>query len=192
MCTISDWRRLRFLDESSINGRVLGRKTGRSKKGVPLRMEFLNASRRSASLLALTSAREGTDPLIGVMYDGAVRVADLLEFWQRPEVIASILPGDVVIMDNCRTHHNAEVLSYLDQMLRSRGARYVFLPPYYPHFNPIELVFGWIKHRLSHVCDRGDFMHLLECVCGRIEDVTIELIQSYYNKVLREMRGEGY
>ncbi|KII65391.1 hypothetical protein RF11_03493 [Thelohanellus kitauei] len=51
-------------------------------------------------------------------------------------------------MDNVRFHHSIEVR----QALESRGHRILFLPPYSPQLNPIELLFSkWksiIKSRM--------------------------------------------
>ena len=56
------------------------------------------------------------------------------------EVLAPALkPGDVVVMDNLRVHHNFEVKA----ALRAAGAEILYLPPYSPELNPIELT--WSK-----------------------------------------------
>jgi transposase len=52
-------------------------------------------------------------------------------------------PGDnsVLIMDNARIHHNANLNSLLEEL----GCHIVFLPPYSPDYNPIETAFSFIK-----------------------------------------------
>jgi len=185
------WRRNRYFDEANFQGRHLGRNRGRSTRGTRLYMERLNASRRSVTLMGLTGACDGVSPFMGVVIEGGARAADLLAFWERDDIIDSIRPGDLVLWDNCRTHHHADVFRYMEQMLHSRGAALVYLPQYYPQYNPIELAFQWIKHRLSHACNRGDFLHLLACIQGRINRMSTALVQSFYDKSLHEMQRDG-
>ncbi|KJA17558.1 hypothetical protein HYPSUDRAFT_146386, partial [Hypholoma sublateritium FD-334 SS-4] len=51
------------------------------------------------------------------------------------------LPNSVIIMDNARIHKKPEIL----EMIHDRGMRVLFLPPYSPDYNPIELAFSSIK-----------------------------------------------
>ena len=59
-----------------------------------------------------------------------------------------VWPGrnSIVILDGARFHHNAQVHAMIEQA----GGHLVFLPPYSPDLNPIELVFGWMKEWLRH------------------------------------------
>src|SRR5437660_239354 len=75
--------------------------------------------------------------------DGALTGPHFLGYLRqvlRPE----LNPGDVVVMDNLRTHKLAGVAS----LLAERGARALYLPPYSPDFNPIEQAFSQVKARL--------------------------------------------
>lgn len=49
----------------------------------------------------------------------------------------------VVIMDNASIHKS----KITKQLIESRKARLVFVPPYSPEYNPIEMVFGSVKNR---------------------------------------------
>ena len=73
--------------------------------------------------------------------DGGVKGADFLRFIQAV-LGPSLRPGKVVVMDNLRLHKNPAVLDYLGQ----RRCRVVFIPPYSPDTNPIELAFSKLKH----------------------------------------------
>ena len=72
--------------------------------------------------------------------DGGVKGADFPGFIQAV-LGPSLRPGKVV-MDNLRLHKNAAVLAYLGQ----RRCRVVFIPPYSPETNPIELAFSKLEH----------------------------------------------
>jgi transposase len=44
-------------------------------------------------------------------------------------------------MDNLATHKNAEA----EKAMRKAGCRFLFLPPYNPDLNPIEMAFSKLK-----------------------------------------------
>ena len=51
-------------------------------------------------------------------------------------------PGHVVVMDNLRAHKTQVVR----ELIESKGASVLFLPPYSPELNPIELAWAKLKH----------------------------------------------
>ena len=53
----------------------------------------------------------------------------------------TLVPGDVVVLDNLPAHKVAG----LAELVEVRGTRLLYLPPYSPDFNPIELAFGKLK-----------------------------------------------
>src|SRR6266566_3646986 len=59
-------------------------------------------------------------------------------------LIPTLTPGDIVIMDNLPAHKVAGVRETIEAV----GARLVYLPPYSPDFNPIELAFAKLKAML--------------------------------------------
>ena len=50
----------------------------------------------------------------------------------------SFVPGDVVVLDNLPAHNVAGLAELVE-------ARLLYLPPYSPDFNPIELAFSKLK-----------------------------------------------
>lgn len=56
-------------------------------------------------------------------------------------------PGrnSIVIADGARIHTGRNIAPIVSATLANNGGQLVFLPPYSPDYNPIELVFGWIK-----------------------------------------------
>jgi len=75
--------------------------------------------------------------------EGGVKTKDFLDFVRRV-LGPSLRPGKVVVMDNLSLHKNPEVLRYLER----RRCRVVFVPPYSPDTNPIEMAFSKIKHHV--------------------------------------------
>ena len=53
----------------------------------------------------------------------------------------TLVPGDVVVRDNLPAHQVAG----LAELVEAHGARLLYLPPYSPKFNPIELAFSKLK-----------------------------------------------
>ena len=75
-----------------------------------------------------------------MVLDGPVNSASFAGFCEW--LLAPALhPGDIVVMDNLNSHKSDRV----QQMIRSAGAEPVYLPPYSPDLNPIEMVFSKLK-----------------------------------------------
>ena len=54
-------------------------------------------------------------------------------------------PNSIVILDNATIHHSEEIV----KMIQATGAKIIYLPPYSPDLNPIELMFGIYKLTLK-------------------------------------------
>ncbi len=70
--------------------------------------------------------------------------AERFRIYVEQVLVPSLVPGDVVIMDNLGSHKGNAVR----QAIRAAGAKLLFLPKYSPDLNPIEHVFAKLKHRL--------------------------------------------
>jgi len=77
--------------------------------------------------------------------------------------------GDVVVMDNLRSHKDKVAL----EAIESVGARVLFLPPYSPDLNPIELVWSKTKAVLRGCAERS-VARLPFAVAGAISCITAE------------------
>ncbi len=63
----------------------------------------------------------------------------------------TLVPKDVVILDNLGSHKGSEAR----RLIEARGAHLLFLPPYSPDFNPIELAFAKLKTLLRKAAERS-------------------------------------
>ncbi len=63
----------------------------------------------------------------------------------------TLRPGDIVILDNLGSHKGNEVR----RLIEARGAHLLFLPPYSPDLNPIELAFAKLKSLLRKAGERS-------------------------------------
>jgi transposase len=62
----------------------------------------------------------------------------------------SLRPGDTVIMDNLPAHK----VHGVREAIQAVGASLLYLPPYSPDFNPIEMAFSKLKALLRAVAAR--------------------------------------
>ena len=75
--------------------------------------------------------------------EGAMN-GDVFERYIKPQFAPTLKKGDVVVLDNLPAHKRKEAAEAIEE----RGAWLLFLPPYSPDFNPIELAFSKFKaHR---------------------------------------------
>ena len=63
----------------------------------------------------------------------------------------SLAPGDIVVMDNLASHKVAGVR----EAIKAVGAFVLYLPPYSPDLNPIELAFSKLKALLRKAAARS-------------------------------------
>lgn len=125
-----------FVDETSTN-LTYCRRYGRAPAGRRVDQAVpLHAGPNVTLIAALTP--DGLGALLSV--DGAVN-GDVFAAYLDQVLGPTLQPGDVVVLDNLSVHKVAG----LDEIARKYGARLLYLPPYSPDFNPIELAFSKIK-----------------------------------------------
>jgi len=90
-----------------------------------------------------------TGPMAPLVVEGSVNGA-VFEWYVREVLCPSLLPGQVVVMDNLSSHHRASIRT----LIQDQGCELMFLPPYSPDFNPIELMFAKLKALLRGQAQR--------------------------------------
>ena len=71
-------------------------------------------------------------------------------------LVPTLRPGDVVVMDNLAAHKRPEVR----RSVEAAGAAVLYLPPYSPDFNPIEMIWSKVKRLLRSFAARTvDALH---------------------------------
>jgi transposase len=78
-----------------------------------------------------------------MVLDGPMNGEAFLAYVEQA-LVPELKPGDVVIMDNLPAHKSPKA----EQDIRNRGAWVLFLPPYSPDLNPIEMAFSKLKAHL--------------------------------------------
>jgi transposase len=66
-------------------------------------------------------------------------------------LVPTLGPGDIVVMDNLAAHKRAEIAIAIE----AAGARLLYLPPYSPDLNPIEMAFAKLKAALRKAAARS-------------------------------------
>lgn len=108
------------------------------------------------------------------LYDGAVDGPRFLSFLDN-HLVPKLQKGDVVVMDNCRTHYVDQVVS----KIKSAGADVLYLPPYHPELNPIEEVWSKIKHLIRKAEPRS-IIALTEAAIDAKKAITAENLAGYF------------
>ena len=85
------------------------------------------------------------------------------------------MPGDVLFIDNLSAHKVAGI----EDLVKARGARLVFLPPYSPDLNPIELAWSKVKTILRRLKARTDDV-LLEALKTALLAITPQDIVNWF------------
>jgi transposase len=67
------------------------------------------------------------------------------------KVLVPELPGDIVVLDNLSSHKDETIKTAIE----ASGAALLFLPPYSPDLNPIELMFSKLKALLRKAAERA-------------------------------------
>ncbi len=71
----------------------------------------------------------------------------IFETYVETQLAPTLQPGDVVILDNLSSHKSEKAKA----ILKERGAWFLFLPPYSPDLNPIEMAFAKLKAHLRRI-----------------------------------------
>jgi len=92
------------------------------------------------------------------LLDGPID-GESFQLYVEKVLLPTLRPGDIVIMDNLGSHKGKAVR----RLIRSAGAKLIFLPKYSPDLNPIEQVFAKLKHLLRKAAART-----LDALCAAI------------------------
>lgn len=86
------------------------------------------------------------------LVDGPID-AELFEAFVEQVLVPELRAGDVVVMDNLSSHKRSRTR----KLIESAGAELLYLPPYSPDLNPIEMIFAKVKQSLrSLACRTGE------------------------------------
>ena len=125
-----------FLDESGVNTNMF-RRYGWGKGGQ--RVTDHAPLNTPESTTILSSIRLEGKMALTTFQGGPTK--DRFLTYLKEVLIPTLRPGDIVVMDNLRTHHIREV----GELLRKAEVKVLYLPPYSPDLNPIEKMWSKVK-----------------------------------------------
>jgi transposase len=131
-----DAKRLVFIDETWAKTNM-ARRRGRSRRGTRLIAKLPYGHWKTTTFVAALRIDGLAAPTV---VDGAMNGVTFLAY-VRQQLVPTLSAGDLVVMDNLPAHKVAGVR----EALEATGAKLVYLPPYSPDLNPIELVFSKLK-----------------------------------------------
>ena len=110
---------------------------GRSKRGQRLVDKTPHGHWKTSTFIAALRHNRLTAPFT---IDGAVNGEIFLTYIRRV-LVPTLRKGDVVAMDNLGSHK----IPGVREAIEAAGATLLYIPPYSPDLNPIEMVFAKIK-----------------------------------------------
>jgi len=131
-----DPERLVFIDETSASTRM-ARFYGRSARGERCRAAVPHGHWKTTTF----TAGLRSDGLIAPFVLDGPMDGDAFRAYVEQALAPELRPDDVVIMDNLPAHK----VHGVREAIEAAGASLVYLPPYSPDFNPIEMAFAKLK-----------------------------------------------
>ena len=131
-----DVRKLVFIDESGFRTNMV-RLYGRARQGQRLVAHVPWGHWKTTTFVAALRHDRLTAPMV---LDGPLNGCVFREY-VRQILAPTLRPGDIVVMDNLSSHKAAGV----KEAIEAAGATLVYLPPYSPDFNPIEMAYAKLK-----------------------------------------------
>jgi len=165
-----DVTRFKFLDESSVN-LSLTRLYGRAAPDQRVVDQVPLPTGPHTTTLAVIGLTGVTAPL---MLSGAVNGTVFYGYITQC-VAPTLQPGDVLFMDNLPAHKSAGI----EALIEAQGARLIYLPPYSPDFNPIELAWSKVKTTLRRLKART-LPDVIEALNQALLAITSQDIQGWF------------
>jgi transposase len=137
--------RLIFLDETSTNTKMT-KAMGRCLKGERLFAKAPFGHWGTQTLIAGLKS----NGLVAPWVINAPMNRVIFDTYVETQLAPILKPGDVVILDNLAAHKSERA----ENIVRAKGAWLLFLPPYSPDLNPIEMAFSKLKSWLRKTAAR--------------------------------------
>ncbi len=119
-------------------------------------------------------SKEGLGPCMSI--EGSVNTA-VFQAYVDQVLVPDLEPGKIVFLDNLSSHKGAGI----EKSIEDAGCKLVFLPPYSPDFNPIELVWSKFKSILRTLKARTTEA-LEEAISSLMDEIKPEEAEGYFRK----------
>lgn len=141
-----DPSRLIFIDETGTST-TMARLRGRARRGKRLIGKVPHGHWKITTFVAGLRCDAITAPFV---IDRPMNSAIFKAYLQQC-LVPTLTPGDIVVMGNLSSHKSDDVR----EIIEAAGATLLYLPPYSPDFNPIELAFSKLKAHLRKAAARS-------------------------------------
>ena len=165
-----DPAKLIFIDETGASTKM-ARIRGRAKRGRRCRAAIPHGHWKTTTFTAGLRLGGLAAPMV---LDGPMNGDAFLAYIEQV-LVPELTKGDVVIMDNLPAHK----VSGVRQAIEDAGVRLLYLPPYSPDFNPIEMAFAKLKALLRKAAART-VTDLWDVIADAIEQFTPSECQNYF------------
>jgi transposase len=162
--------RLIFIDETGASTKM-ARRYGRAPKGERCRASIPHGHWKTTTFVAGLRLSGMTVPCV---LDGPMTGAAFLAYVEQM-LAPTLNAGDIVIMDNLPAHKAGGVRAAIEAV----GATLLYLPPYSPDFNPIEMAFAKLKALLRGVAART-IPALWQTIAAALDRFTPHECQNYF------------
>jgi transposase len=167
-----DAAKLIFLDETGINTKMT-RLRGRAPKGKRCIASVPHGHWMTTTFIAGLCNGKILAPML---LDGPMDGEHFLAYIEQI-LVPELTPGDIVVMDNLPAHKPEAVRSAIE----ATGAHLLYLPPYSPDFNPIEMAFSKFKALVRAANARG-LAQLWQAATQAIDKFTPSECKNYFTK----------
>lgn len=141
-----DPMKLVFIDETGATT-DLARTCGRCRRGERLIGRVPHGHWKTTTFVAGLRMDAITAPLV---VDRPMN-GDIFRAYVEQCLVPTLAPGDIVVMDNLASHK----VDGIRKAIETVGATLLYLPPYSPDLNPIEMAFAKLKAQLRKAAKRS-------------------------------------
>ena len=134
-----------YLDESGID-EFIHREYGRALRGEKVYGEVSGKRYARESFIA---AKRGSQIIAPFCFIGTCDTL-LFNTWLEYVLKPHLHPGQSIVMDNASFHKSEATKSIIE----SAGCTLIFLPPYSPNLNPIELFWANLKAKVRKIINK--------------------------------------
>lgn len=164
-----------FIDETGANTKMI-RRYGWGPKSDRVVSDVPHGHWKTTTFVAALRATGFTAPMVS---DGPMN-GELFLAYVEQLLVPTLKPNDIVVMDNLSSHKRFGVR----EAIEATGATLMYLPPYSPDLNPIELAFSKLKTLLRKAAAR---------TIEELWDVIADITQQFStNECINYFRHCGY
>jgi transposase len=153
-----------YLDESGIN-KYLTREHARALRGIPVYGAISGLKYARESFIAA----QGNGKILSPFCFRGTCNTELFNMWIREFLIPALKPSQVVIMDNASFHKSPET----KRLLQDAGCRILFLPPYSPDLNPIEIFWANLKKKVQGLLEKIKGIKLAQAIDFAFSELSV-------------------